>query len=345
MRKMDTVTMLRDLWRHRTVMVGVLLLSVLAGTLILYKFSPPLRLESRNYEVGVATTSVLIDTPSSQVAEIAPEGTDQLGVRADLLARLMVDGAVKAEIAQAAGLDPDALFGVSTATSDHRAGATPPRGAPVLTTSVVLNNDGVELPIVQIEAQAIDAPSAARLADAAVEGVRGYVDDQAAGTHVPDERRVRVSHLGATQAATVVRGPKTVFGLAAGIFVFGLGCACIIGFAALMRAWHASVEAEFRLLDDDVAWLKNKRVGAQESEPPAAVTKGPLRPAEPIRPTAQPTSAAPNGSVAPPAPASEQTWLRPANGAPSAPESVPADQARANGRTQRRRSASRRTGS
>ena len=126
--------MLRDLWRHRLAVVGVLLLALLASTLVLYKFSPPLQLESRKYNVGVATTSVLIDTPSSQVARIAPEGSGDLGMRADLLARLMVDGVIKAEIAKAAGLDPDALFGISTAASDQPVSAAPPRGAPVLTT-------------------------------------------------------------------------------------------------------------------------------------------------------------------------------------------------------------------
>src|SRR4051794_6371193 len=91
---MDAVTILRDLWRHRLLVVAVVALSVLAGIVVLYKFSPPLQLESRKYDVGVATTKVLIDTPSSQVARIAPEGNGDLGGRADLLSRIMVEGTV-----------------------------------------------------------------------------------------------------------------------------------------------------------------------------------------------------------------------------------------------------------
>ena len=64
--------MLRDLWRHRFALIGVLALSALAGILVLYQLSPPLQLKSRKYHVGVATTGVLIDTPSSQVATISP---------------------------------------------------------------------------------------------------------------------------------------------------------------------------------------------------------------------------------------------------------------------------------
>src|SRR5215210_4034050 len=75
---MDTVTMLRDLWRHRTAVVAVMALSVIAGVLVLYRFAGPLQLESRRYYVGVATAGVLIDTPTSQVATLSPEGAGDL---------------------------------------------------------------------------------------------------------------------------------------------------------------------------------------------------------------------------------------------------------------------------
>src|SRR5690349_4130444 len=100
---MDMVTMLRDLWRSRFVVAGVLLVALLAGILVLYKVSPS-GLQSRKYQLGVATRSILVDTPSSQVGEIAPEGSDSVGIQADLLARLMVDGTLKDSIARAAGI-------------------------------------------------------------------------------------------------------------------------------------------------------------------------------------------------------------------------------------------------
>ena len=77
---MDTVTILRDLWRARRVVLFVWFVALLAGMRgALQDLAGRRQLETRKYEVGVATTSILIDTPSSQVVEIAPEGFRHLG--------------------------------------------------------------------------------------------------------------------------------------------------------------------------------------------------------------------------------------------------------------------------
>jgi hypothetical protein len=242
---MDTVTILRDLWRARWVVLVVWLVALLAGTAVLYKISWPFTLETRKYEVGVATTSILIDTPSSQVVEIAPKGSDTLGVRANLIASLMVDGTLKATIARNAGLDPDDLVGISsTAVAQGAVPEAHDRHAPVLTTRVVTDNDGSELPIIQIEAQAGDATAAARLASAALGGLKEYLDSKAAAQRITNAERLQVSGLGASQAQTVARGPKDAFGLAAVIFVFGFGCAGILAALALARAWRTATERE-----------------------------------------------------------------------------------------------------
>src|SRR4051812_43174100 len=123
---MDIVTILRDLWRRRLLVVGVYLVALLAGTAVVYKISFPPKLESRKYDVGVATARILVDTPSSQVVEVAPKGSDSLGVRANLLASLMVDGNVKSAIAHRAGLDPSKLVGVSDAAEEPAPVSAPP---------------------------------------------------------------------------------------------------------------------------------------------------------------------------------------------------------------------------
>ena len=104
---MDTVTILRELWRRR-VLVGLLaIVCVLVAFALTYTVSfPP---ESRKYEVGIATGRILVDTPDSQVVDVAPRGSDTLGVRANLLANLMTEGEVKALIAEEAGLRPGEL--------------------------------------------------------------------------------------------------------------------------------------------------------------------------------------------------------------------------------------------
>jgi hypothetical protein len=250
---MDTVTVLRDLWRHRILVAGVAVLAMLVGVAVLYKVPT---LESRGYQVGVATARILVDTPSSQVVEIAPKGSESLGVRANLLASLMVDGEVKTAIAEEAGLKPDQLVGISTSAGDLPVAAPQDRRASVLTTRVVTDNDGAQLPIIEVEAQAVDAAAAAKLASAAVEGLRDYLDSKAATQRVPDAQRLQVSGLGVPQAETALRGPRAVFALFAAILVFGIGAACILGFFAVVRAWRtasAQQTSSYVLFPED-AW-------------------------------------------------------------------------------------------
>jgi hypothetical protein len=240
----ETLTiLLRDLWRLRLLVAGVAILAALAGLAVAYRLPS---MESRKYEVGVATARMLVDTPKSQVIEVAPKGSEALGVRAGLLASLMVEGELKDAIADRAGLRGDELQGVSTAGAEPTAAEPPdPRGY-VLTTSVLGSADGEQLPIIQIEAQAPDAPAAAKLADAAVAALGSYLDSRAAAEQVSAGERLRVTGLGAAQARPEARGPRLLFAVAVAIFLFALGCAAMLGFFALLRAWRAmSIKGHF----------------------------------------------------------------------------------------------------
>jgi hypothetical protein len=241
---MDTVTILRDLWRYRVLLAEVCVVALLVGFAVLFKVSFPPKLESRKYEVGVATTRILVDTPSSQVVEIAPKGTESLGVRANLLASLMVDGGVKRAIAERAGLRPSELVGISTSATDTPVERPRDPRASVLETRVVTDNDGSQLPIIEVKAQAADVAAAARLASASVSGLRDYLDSKAAAQRVADAERLQVSGLGVPQAEMATRGPKNIFAVLAVLFVFGAGCAGILALVALVRAWRASFAQE-----------------------------------------------------------------------------------------------------
>jgi hypothetical protein len=236
---MQIVTILRELWRLRLLVALTAIVAVIVAISVAYKVSPS-SIESRKYSVGVATARILVDTPDSQVVEVAPEGSDATGVRANLLANLMVEGEIKSEIARRAGLPPAELEGVAKTAALPAAGATPPdpRGY-VLTTDVLSSQDGERLPIIEIEAQAPDAAKAAALADAAVTGLREHLDSKAAADQVKTTDRLQLNPLGGPQARDVVRGPRMALAIAAGIFVFLAGCATILGFFALVRAWRA----------------------------------------------------------------------------------------------------------
>ena len=58
---------------------------------------------------------------------VAPKGADTLGVRANLIASLMVEGDVRAAIARQAGLAPKDLKGVAESAADVATGSRPPK--------------------------------------------------------------------------------------------------------------------------------------------------------------------------------------------------------------------------
>ena len=228
---MELVTILRELWHRRTIVALVALVSLIVGAAVAFRLPS---LESRKYEVGIATARILVDTPKSQVVEVAPQGSDTLGVRANLIASLMADGVVKDAIAKRAGLKLDELEGVAenTAGTSGAAAVEPTAFTAddhVLTTRVIQTPDGDRLPIIDIETQAPDTAGAAKLANAAVAGLRDYLDSRAASEEVTAAKRLRFTSLGPARAAEFVRGPGIPMAIGAALFVFVGGCAIMLG--------------------------------------------------------------------------------------------------------------------
>jgi len=248
---MEVVLVLRELWRRRLIVLAIGLLALLAGSAVAFRLPS---LESRKYEVGVATAGVLVDTPNSQVVEVAPKGSDTLGVRANLIASLMAEGDLKGSIARRAGLPPDELEGVSESSTALAAETEPaPTSAHVLTTRVAVTPGGDRLPIIEIDAQAPDAARAGKIVEAAVEGLREYLDSKAASEQIEEGQRLRVGGLGSPQARTVVRGPGNMLAVLVVIVVFGVGCAMLLAVVALIEGWRVAsvIAARTEHADDE----------------------------------------------------------------------------------------------
>lgn len=238
----ESVTIIRALWRRRIEVCLVALLAMIVGWALAYGMSfPP---ESRTYKVGVATTSILVDTPKSQVVEIDPKGSDTLASRANVLVNLMVDGEIKDAIARRVGLPPKQLI-ASSQSPGNAAPATPLNATShALMTSVALTSDMAELPIIRVETQAPNVQQAIKLGNAAVAGLGDYLNAKAADETVSDTRRLRVRALGTAQGHDSTRGPGRMMALAAAAVVFLAGCAIILAMSALVRGWHAALAAE-----------------------------------------------------------------------------------------------------
>lgn len=244
---MDVVTILRELQHRRRSVLVALLVAVLAAVAITFKLPA---FKSRAYNVGVASGQILLDTPSSQVVDIEPKGADTLGLRANLLASLMVDGAVEADIAHTAGLKPSQLGGTTDAVIDATPGSTltaPPSSGShpyLLTTHILSDATDDPLPIIEVDTQAPTAAGAVQLVESAVTGLRTYLNSTAAAESIPDAQRLQVTSLGVPQGATETQGPTKLISFLVLVFVFLLGCGGILAGSALRRRWDAAAERE-----------------------------------------------------------------------------------------------------
>jgi hypothetical protein len=309
----SAIKILRNLFIHRVIVAVFAIVALAIATLVAYK--PGFPPQSRKYRVGSGHVQILIDTPASQVVEINPQGADGLGSRAGLLANLMIGGEVKQAIAQAAGLRPDQLI----ATSDSAlapANVTPAQlknpHALILKTSVVTNDDGTDLPIVSVQTQAPDARRAAAIANAAVTGLKQYLDSRAAREGVPDGQRLQVRGLGGAQAGDVAKGPGNMLALAAFIFIFGALCGGLLLVVALAHGMRESTdEARWQVTEEerrDDGWEDDDPTF--DFVPPSEPAMAPVTPIAPkgAPPVPPPPSASKGGWAAAP-PASPQTGV------------------------------------
>ena len=246
---MDVVSILRQLWRHRLpVAVGVAL-ALTVGLLMAYRVGAglPPTFESRQYAVGVASAEVLVDSPSSQIADLGGgkvrADVAALTARARLLASLMAASPLKDDIARTAGIDPRTF--VATAPSSDPS-LRPPTleqsPGPRANSLTVFYNEAV--PIITADAQAVDEHVAARISSAAVAVLGKYLTSVAALDKVPDARQLVIDPLGPARSATVVRGPGTLLAVLAFAVVLGLWCAGVVVAARLARGWREAVAGD-----------------------------------------------------------------------------------------------------
>lgn len=240
----ELIPVLQLLWRRR-VIVGVGLLAAIAvGVLISFRvsLSPP-GLHSRQHTVGVASANVLIDTPQSTVADLAPFGGDVLNARAGLLANVLGTGAVEAAIAAQADIPLNELLvvppssGAPLPTALGQAAQKSGSQAAPYRLQVTLNDS---LPIIVLAITAPNARSAARLANGAIGALRAYLKSVATQQQIPASRQPVVTALGQPVAGVAVRGPRRLYGVAGAFVVFALMIAAIVIGSGIARAWRAA---------------------------------------------------------------------------------------------------------
>jgi len=246
---MELITILRELWHRRALVIVVAVIALTAGLLFAFQVSlAPPSLKSRQYTIGLASAQLLIDTPDSVVADLRPAGADALSARTGLLANVIASDTVRTAIARDAGVPVDRLAIITPSAGTTAAGtllstrATQAANGP---TGYLLNiRADPTLPIIQISAQAPTVRKAAQLAGAATIGLRQYIDDVAATQRIPDRRRFVVTTLGAAKAEAATRGPRLLVALIVAIMTFVVGCAGIVIVSGIARGWRQAAELE-----------------------------------------------------------------------------------------------------
>jgi hypothetical protein len=216
---MEVLGVVRLLWRRRlAVAVG---LAVVAALGVMSGGTDPT-------STGVAATRVALDTPRSQLVDVAPAGADTLSWRAGLLTHLVATQAVKRRLAARLGIGVDRLAVVDPSIASPVVDASLPKAAaqaaaldnarPYVLTVSMANG---ALPIITVEAQAPDRARAVRLARA---GASLLEFERSSGAGAGRQPFV-VQGIAPIHAKTVVSDRGPVKSAAVSLFLFGLWCA------------------------------------------------------------------------------------------------------------------------
>jgi hypothetical protein len=248
--------------RYRRVVLIGCVIALAASVLMVYRVSldPLPSLSSRQYEVGVASAAVLIDSQSSQAVDLGTSevkvDTGSLSARAKLLANLLVTRPLRDEIAQRSRVEPDRLITQLSSTTEP--GAPPPEATDVTVqaddpdANIISLQTSDTVPIITVNAQAPTEETAERLAASTIGRLREYLDSVAAENQVPDIRKLVMRPLGEPTSATAPRGPGKRQAVMVFVVVVALWCGGVLLLARLAQDWWkaAAYEGGGPLQDD-----------------------------------------------------------------------------------------------
>ncbi len=245
---------LRELWRLRLGVVGCLLLALLVTVPILYRVSlvPP-GLTPRTVEMATASTHVLVDTPRSTVMNLKIDTSDfkSLSNRAALVGNVMASEPVRDSIGRRAGIPGDVIQASTPLTPEFprpRADSQSEKHA----TDILKSNDQYRLsiqsnptvPILDVFAQAPTAAAAERLANAAVDGLRDYMNRLAAEQGIEKSQQVSLQQLGRARGELANPGVRTEIAGLSFVLTFTLACVALLAVSRARRGWKAAAPAD-----------------------------------------------------------------------------------------------------
>ena len=208
---------------------------------------------SRDWQIGAASTTLLIDTPQSEILNLHASTDDfgSLQARAALIGNLMATDPVKAEIAKLMGVAPTRIQATSPVTANVPQTLTEP-GSGASATDILASADHYKLqlqvdptvPVLHIYAQAPSGPAAVNLANDSVKGVKLYLTSLANKQGLNPAAHVDLIQLGPAYGGVINSGASKEIVL----LVFCTAFASVVFVAALLRRFRVG----WRLGGDEI---------------------------------------------------------------------------------------------
>lgn len=245
---------LRELSRLRFGVAACILLATFAALSVSYRISlSPPKLESRSLTMAAASTEVLVDTPTSVVLDLRQNTNDveSLTNRSVLLGNVMASAPVLEYIGRRAGVPGSVIKATTPRTPNApRPFETPDtkRKAADLLASTDQYRLNIEanptVPVLKIYAQAPSAQAAGELANAAVDGLRDYLQQIARAQGTPPDQQVRIEQFGRARGTVINDGVGLQATILAFLFFFAVSAAAAIFVSRLRRGFKLADELE-----------------------------------------------------------------------------------------------------
>jgi hypothetical protein len=254
---MGTGIRLRRLWHLRAGVAVCLVLAAFASLWSVEKigFNPLPHLSPRSLEIASASTHLVVDTPKSALLDNRQDtsGLEGLTKRAVLLGNVMSNGAVRTEIAAAAGVPVDVLQ-INAPLTSAQPRPLAQSGDEKHTSDILKSTDQYRLsilanptvPVLDIYAQTPTRESAEKLANAAVDSLRGYLAKLATSEGTPATQQIRLVQLGRAEGAVINDGIRWQVALVAFLLSFAAAGATLIFFVRIRAGWRRERDAERR---------------------------------------------------------------------------------------------------
>lgn len=233
---MESVGIIRVLWRRRLWVAAGALLALALALVALYRVSPglPPSLQSRTTSSGFAWQRLLVDTPSSVLADAKARGAQAIASKAVLLGDLAEGDSARRQMAADVGVRPAEIGVVGpgsltpamvTSLATQAIEVTRPRAR-----YLVAIDEAPSLPILSVFATAPEPDAAARLVRATAAAI-GSLSRQALGPG----GEARVEELGKVQSGARTGGPRKAKALATAAILLLLWCIGVVLFDGVAR--------------------------------------------------------------------------------------------------------------